>query len=97
MLETTSFSQAAPGTKMFIPGLLGMETSFSGNWDLSDPAQQALEDAHFDRTTVALVCTINAKTYSFDAWVSKYTIKGDVDGKAEGEFGITMNGNVTRG
>jgi hypothetical protein len=96
LLETTSFSNTAPGTKTFIPGLLGMESKLSGNWNVGDAGQLALEDAFFAGTIVNLVATIDTKTYTFDCYIGKYTVSGDVQDKATCEYSITMNGNVTR-
>lgn len=96
LLETTSFSSTVPGTKTFIPGLLGMESKLSGNWNIADAGQAALENAFFNRTIVNLVATIATKTYTFDCWVGKYTSSADVQDKATCEYSVTMNGNVTR-
>jgi hypothetical protein len=97
MEETTSFSQTAPGTKTFIPTLRGMEQKLSGNWNMGDAGQQALEDAFFNRTTVNIVASPDGtKTYTFDAWVSEYSPKADVGGKVTVDFTLTMNGDVTR-
>jgi hypothetical protein len=84
MEETTAFSGASPGTKTFIPTLQGMEQKLSGNWNMGDAGQQALEDAYFERTTVNIVASPDGtKTYTFDAWVNV-------------DFTLTMNGDVTR-
>lgn len=96
LLETTSFSSVAPGTKTFVAGLLGMESKISGNWNIGDAGQQALEDAFFDGTVVNLVATIDAKTYTFDCFVGKYTVSSDVQDKVTCEYSVTMNGNVAR-
>ncbi|GCE49199.1 phage tail tube protein [Thermosporothrix hazakensis] len=95
--ETTAFSSSAPGTKTFIPTLRGMETKLSGNWNVGDPGQQALEDAYFGRQLVQLeISPDGVKKYSFDAWIGEYSIKADVSGKIEVEYSVTINGDVTR-
>jgi len=100
MLATTAFggsSGATVGTETFIPGLLGMATKLTGNWNKADTTGQLLlEAAFFARTTVTLIASPNGtSTYTFAAWVSDYNIKADVKGLITADYSLTMNGNVT--
>jgi hypothetical protein len=100
-VETTAFGGAggaAVGTKTFIPTLYGMVVKLTGSWNKADTTGQLLlENAFFARTTVTLICSPNGtNTYTFGAWVSGYTIKGDTKGKVDVDYEITMNGDCTR-
>ncbi len=95
--ETTSFSATAPGAKTYQMTLYGMSFKVAGRWDLADTAQQALEDAFFNRTTVAVIASPgNSKTYTLSAFITDYPIKAAVGTLVTVEFGLLMTGAVVR-
>lgn len=97
MVETTAFSSATPGTKTFLPTLLGMEVKASGFWNKTDTGQQALETAFFGRTKVSLIFKPDggSSSYSCSCWISDYAVKAEVKGVVTADFTLTMDGGVT--
>ena len=98
--ETTAFSGsggAAIGTKTFIPTLLGMQCKVNGSWNKADTNGQAtMETNFFARTKTTFIYSPNGtNTYTFGAWITDYGIKTDPKSKADVDFGLLMDGNVT--
>src|SRR6266487_3372302 len=87
----------AIGTKNLISSLLGMQCKVSGSWNKADTNGQAvLETNFFARTKTTLIYSPNGtNTYTFGAWITDYNIKTDPKSKADVDFGLLMDGNVT--
>lgn len=95
-VETTAFSTTTPGTKTFVPTLLGAQIKASGSWNKADTGQAALETAFFGRSTVSLIFSPNGtNTYSCACYISDYSIKADPKDVIKADFTLVMNGNVT--
>jgi hypothetical protein len=102
MAETTAFSGsggATIGTKTYIPTLYGMAVKATGSWAAkSDTNGQALlEAAFFARTSVTVIVAPlgTSNTYTYTAYISDYTIKGDPKKQVETDFTMTVTGSVS--
>jgi hypothetical protein len=94
--ETTALSSTTPGTKTFIPTLLGMKLKASGNWNIGNAGQLALETAFFARTKVTLNFSPDGtRIYALDGWVTDYNPGTDVKSKVKVDFNFLMDGGVT--
>lgn len=96
-VETTSFSQATPGTQTFIPTLLGMQSKCSGSWNKADTnGQLVMETNFFARTKTTFIYSPNGtNTYTFGAWITDYHVVTDPKSQAKVDFTLQMDGTVT--
>ena len=102
MAETTAFSGsggATVGTKTYIPTLFGMVVKATGSWATSSDTngQALLQTAFINRTTVTVIVAPTGSTqlYTYTAYLSGLTVKGDPKKQVEVDFEMTVNGACT--